>query len=568
MKFSELLNNYLNDYSLNQKQLSELSGISAATINRYVSGSREPEYDSEIVHKIASAIESISNLEYQDILDSINETLQEDNIDFNLIRDNINFLIHNLGIYISELARSIHNDPSHISKILSGSRKPSNPKKFTDELSAYISRKYIDSDKLNELALLIGFNVEEVSDYSKLNDELYKWLTTNSSNNKESSLTHFLETMDDFNINNYLQSIHFDEIKLPPNMPIMPTRKEYYGIKNMMQSELDFMKTTVLSKTNDPLIMYSDMPLEEMASDPDFPKNYMIGIALLLKKGLHLNIIHDINRPFNEMMLGLESWIPLYMIGQISPYYFPTTQSNVFNHFLKVSGVAALEGNAIAKNQSSGKYVLYRSKEDVKHYQTRARQMLDKALPLMDIFRIENKERYTSIINNMFNDKDLKIICSELPIYFYHDINKILDKYNYSKETKENIKKYYDNIHDKLISYLKNKKVSITITKLNRSQFEKTPVTLALADLFIEEKINIDYEDYELFFEDLIKLQKEYPNLIIDMETRSTFNNINIIISGNTMAIISKQDQPNIHFVIYHKKMINSLREFTPPIVE
>ena len=568
MKFHELLNKYLNDCSINQKELSELSGLSPATINRYVSGTREPEYDSDIVHQIASAIESISELEYQNILDSINETLKEDNIDFNLVKDNINFLIHNLDIYISELARSIHNDPSHISKIISGSRKPGNVKKFTDEVSAYISRKYIDSDKLNELALIIGCDVQDVSDYSKLNDELYKWLTTNSTYNKEDSITHFLETMDDFNINNYLQSIHFDEIKLPPLMPTMPTRKEYYGIKNMMQSELDFMKTTVLSKTDEPLIMYSDMPLEEMAADPDFPKNYMIGMALLLKKGLHLNIIHDINRPFNEMMLGLESWIPLYMTGQISPYYFPLTQSNVFVHFLKVSGVAALEGNAIAGNQGSGKYVLYRSKEDVKHYQIRAKQMLDKALPLMDIFRKENKERYTSVINNMFNDKDIKIICSELPVYFYHDIDTLLDRYNYSKETKESIKKYYDTTHDRLISYLKNKKVHITITKLNRNQFEKSPVTIALADLFIEDNINIDYEDYELFFEDLIKLQKEYPNLIVDNETRSTFKNINITISGNTMVIISKQDQPNIHFVIYHKKMINSLREFTPPIVE
>lgn len=42
----------------------------------------------------------------------------------------------------------------------------------------------------------------------------------------------------------------------------------------------------------------------------------MLGLALLLKKGLHLNIIHSLNRPFQEMMLGLESHIPLYMTGR------------------------------------------------------------------------------------------------------------------------------------------------------------------------------------------------------------------------------------------------------------
>ena len=44
-------------------------------------------------------------------------------------------------------------------------------------------------------------------------------------------------------------------------------------------------------------------------------------MALMLKKGLHLYQIHNLDRSFDEMMLGLESWIPMYMTGLISPYY-------------------------------------------------------------------------------------------------------------------------------------------------------------------------------------------------------------------------------------------------------
>ena len=43
------------------------------------------------------------------------------------------------------------------------------------------------------------------------------------------------------------------------------------------------------------------------------------GLAAILKKGLRLNMVHVLNRPYAEMMLGLESWIPLYMTGQIAP---------------------------------------------------------------------------------------------------------------------------------------------------------------------------------------------------------------------------------------------------------
>ena len=103
-------------------------------------------------------------------------------------------------------------------------------------------------------------------------------------------------------------------------------------LQEMMESELDFLKATVLSKSTAPVIMYSDMPIKEMAKDPEFPKKWMFGLAMMLKKGLHLNMIHNIDRPFAEMMLGLESWIPMYMTGQISPYYLKGVQNNVFLH--------------------------------------------------------------------------------------------------------------------------------------------------------------------------------------------------------------------------------------------
>ena len=110
------------------------------------------------------------------------------------------------------------------------------------------------------------------------------------------------------------------------------------------------------------VIMYSDMPMSEMAKDPDFPKKWMFGMAMMLKKGLHLHQIHNLDRSFDEMMLGLESWIPMYMTGQISPYYLKGVQNSIFLHFLKVSGPAALTGEAISGFHSDGKYYLTKSK--------------------------------------------------------------------------------------------------------------------------------------------------------------------------------------------------------------
>ena len=61
-----------------------------------------------------------------------------------------------------------------------------------------------------------------------------------------------------------------------PLLPFqLPTSKYYYGLHEMMESELDFLKATVLSKSKDDVTLYSDMPMTEMAKDPDFPKKWM-----------------------------------------------------------------------------------------------------------------------------------------------------------------------------------------------------------------------------------------------------------------------------------------------------
>ena len=103
---------------------------------------------------------------------------------------------------------------------------------------------------------------------------------------------------------------------MPPALFQLPLQKTYYGLNNMMESELDFIKTTVLSKSMEDCILYSDMPIQDMAKDADFSKKWMFGMGVMLKKGLHLHIIHDINRPFSEMMLGLEG---MALTSQLSP---------------------------------------------------------------------------------------------------------------------------------------------------------------------------------------------------------------------------------------------------------
>lgn len=381
----------------------------------------------------------------------------------------------------------------------------------------------------------------------------------------------FLEKLDSFDLNEYIKAIHFDELKVPSIPFRIPTSKAYFGLRDMMASELDFLKATVLSKSMEPVIMYSDMPMEEMSKDPEFPKKWMFGMAMMLKKGLRLNQIHNLDRSFEDMMLGLEGWIPMYMTGQISPYYLKDVQNNAFLHLLKVSGTAALSGEAISGFHSGGKYYLTNNRDEVAYYKNRAHQLLDNALPLMDIYRAENAEKFNAfLLADSHTEGKRRSILSAPPIYTMRNdfLKSFLLKRNISEAEKEKIIAYANAMRQNVEEIMQKATVKDEISMLTREEFERYPAVLSLSGMFFERDIPYTYEEYAEHLRQTEAYEKDRPNYILKKTSVCAFRNLQIIIHENKWAMVSKGKSPAIHFVIHHPKLRGAIEGFVPPIVE
>lgn len=420
------------------------------------------------------------------------------------------------------------------------------------------------------LAKLIGCSSEELSDSSKRFDKIQNWLLNGKSTGTD-SVSKFLTKLDEFDLNEYIKAIHFDELKVPSLPFQLPTSKTYFGLKEMMESELDFLKATVLSKSMEPVIMYSDMPMSEMAKDPEFPKKWMFGMAMMLKKGLHLNQIHNLDRSFEDMMLGLESWIPMYMTGQITPYYLKNIQNNVFLHFLKVSGTAALSGEAISGYHSEGKYYLTKSKDEVSYYKKRARELLDSAHPLMDIYREENAGALTAfLLGDANTEGKRRSILSSLPIYTMDKdyLEQFLAKCTLSEAERESILSYAASQRQLMEEILKTERVEDEIPYIRPEEFERYPMTLSLSAMFCEKEILYSYEDYTGHLKQTKMFAETHPNYVLNQTSAHIFRNLQIYIHEGKWAMVSKNKAPVIHFVIHHPKLREAIENFVPPMVE
>lgn len=575
MDFKKLLDDYMKQLDCTAKDLAENSGLSAATISRYRSGERIPEDESEnfarLINGIVSIAESkrIPDISEQSVSEAFSPYVRN-NVDIAHLQKNFHTLLTVVPINISDLARFLNYDPSYISRIRNGQRQPANPTEFARKISIFVTKHFQTVEQKAVISSLINCPMEELSNYTDFQDRMTNWLLAGSGAVKD-SMTVFLEKLDEFNLNEYIHSIHFNELKIPSVPFQIPISRTYWGIKEMMESELDFLKATVLSKSTAPVIMYSDMPMKEMAKDPEFPKKWMFGMAMMLKKGLHLYQIHNLDRSFDEMMLGLESWIPMYMTGLISPYYLKNVQNNTFLHLLKVSGSAALSGEAITGCHENGKYYLTKSKREVAYYQRRADELLKNADSLMDIYRSEREaELNTFLISDIRKSGKRRGIRSTLPLYTISEelLEQILTRHGMDSGQKQRIRKHVKAQKERIVSILESETLEDEVPALTPEEFSKNPPVLDLSGIFCETNLPYSEEEYMMHMSDTKAFARKNPNYILRISTTHAFHNLQILVHEGQWAIISKSKAPAIHFIIHHPKLRNAIENFIPPIVE
>ena len=571
MTFKDTFNKLLKELNCTSRKLSINSGISESVISRYRSGERTPKKDSTQINKLIDTLYNISHeqeLKYtkEDIKNILLSTFQEDNsFDYETLSKNLNNLIITLNININDLSKYIVFDSSHISRIRYGKTKPSDPISFSNKIANYIVLKYNDSDNIKKLSLLINNNITS----NTLFDQIFTYLTSNnnSSNNEDNHINDFLNNLNNFDLNDYIKAIKFDQLKVP-NIPFYKAKtKNYYGLEEMKQAEIDFLKATVLSKSKEDIFMCSDMPMEDMAKDIEFGKKWMFGIAMCLKKGLHLNIIHNLDRPFNEMMLGLESWIPIYMTGQVSPYYFKESKNNIYGHLNYTSGNYALYGECIKGYHDKGKYYLTGNSKEIEYYKSKTNFLLKKATPLMEIYTEKDKDLYqTFLLNDSKIKSNRQRTLNTLPLFTINDklLDKILKRNKISKEDIIKIKKYKQDEENYLKNILKTNIITDTIYNYE-NEFTNN-LSLSLENIFYNQKITYTYHEYLEHLKDTINYNNKNYHVIINND--QTFKNISINIIDNNYVIISKSINPTIHFVIRHPKLKSAIENFSPIVKE
>ena len=148
----------------------------------------------------------------------------------------------------------------------------------------------VDGPEGVQLAALIGASLPADAGNEEYAREIAQYLCAKDAVGSTGNMERFLQKMDEFDLEEYIRVIHFNEIKAPTSPLQLPTARFYTGLSELMDAQLDFLKATVLSRSAGPVTMYSDLPMvvrnvkgyrnlqkklreqspEEVEKDPDF----------------------------------------------------------------------------------------------------------------------------------------------------------------------------------------------------------------------------------------------------------------------------------------------------------
>ncbi len=559
--FHKRLNEYTELLHCSGKEFAKYSGISESTVSRYKSGARTPKANSEDMKRLCRGICAIAkekgiDLSYKNVLSELNALAETVPFDYEALQKKLNVLCTVFSVNLADMSKSLKYDSSYISRIRNGKRRPANPQKFAFDVAGYFWVCYNSDSDRKIIAEILNIGQDLIKTRDNYVSELTSWLADSRVTKKpENPIGKFLTALNSFDLNEYIKAIRFDKLKVPSLPFQLLTTKSYYGIDEMKNGELDFLKATALSKSKHSVFMYSDMQMDDMAADMEFSKKYMFGLAVMLKKGLHLNVIHNLNRPFNELMLGLECWIPLYMTGQISPYYLKGVHNQLFCHFLNVSGAAALSGECISGFHAKGRYYLTKNKEELSYYRERSTCLLQKAYPLMDIYREDKSAELAAfMISDSHKGGNRRSVLSSLPIYTATNefLENFLNNRSVPEDKKQKILGYAAIRREQIIEILKNSYVSDEIPQLSEEAFKDNPPTLSLSVMFCDENFEYTFDEYTEHLRLTKEFEKENKNYSVTQTNENAFTNIQITMHENEYVMISKNKAPTIHFVIRH----------------
>lgn len=423
-----------------------------------------------------------------------------------------------------QMAKETFLDPSYISRLRSGKRTLPEKPEFLDCMVDYFLRLADSCKNEDQVFLLMGINVPANIELKK--KALYQWL--NEENIQKEGFDRFLEKLG----RTFSMPSNF-----MPNMDYKSSESDlhfFYGDEGKRDAVLAFLDRVVSLDKPAHFKLFSDESIFWMTGDKDFTQKWFYLLMRALKMGCKMTIIHNVSRNLDEMMKAIEQWLPLYMVADIEPYYYPKVKDGVYKRTIFIAkNVSAISSLSVGNNTSGILNFLIDDKKAVKALETEFDRYLSLCKPLFEIRKIDLANSYFKLYKEKIRGDGNFYYMGSYPTFYTmpESLAKRLDTEN----PDIGLLDMYNFVHNDFMAQKGNK----TLSEIVNLSPDRDKYGVYFGNALIE----YSKEDYFDHLVEIKRLSDIYPNYKFYSDDGIN-PNISIFMREDCGVIIERREEP------------------------
>lgn len=487
-------------------------------------------------------------------------------IPLKVFSEKLDILMNALHVSNTRLARFLNVDASLISRYRNGMRLLSAENQLVADICTYFSTRTNTQQQMADLLdiLNIPSNDSPANNPQLLFDRLYQWLTEKQDISDTSVMDNFLEKLDTFHAD-------WNITLIPPESVIVTegelhTIESFWGTAGIQQAVLRFLTLIAEQTTPRTLYLYSDLQMNWLTSNAAFAQKWASLMLTILSKGNRIKMVHTVNRDFNELFSAIEKWLPLYMTGQIEPYYCKNQKDSRFTHTLFIAAeLSSIHSSCITGAEEEAEYILNTDTRNINHLAEQFQSLLASCSSLMQIFTSRTVHQFTLRLTEFERQEgDVKALLSSLSISTMplDLLTKMLDRAHVPSEAKKNALIYHENRTKRFYRSLSGNRVTEFSTLPAADQPFAGIVCLDLPHFILKTPIYYTPEEYSEHIKNIIQIINQNSQYHFRPLLVHPFKNIQLFVKEGVGTVLIKDDSPTTAFTFSHPLMCSAFSSY------
>jgi hypothetical protein len=480
--------------------------------------------------------------------------------------EKINLLIKMTNTTNASLATALEIDPSLISRWRTGVRQPNLSSTYIEKISDYFASTAKEDYQKVALLEVTGYNmVDKDSDEQSIARYLNNWLSGESKINAD-SIQILLDWLGKESLTPY------KILKEAPNI-VTPVGKHFgeelfTGKDGLRKSVVKLLLYAIENKKFGNLYLYSDEKIDWIIENQGYANLWGSLINFCLNKGMKIKIIHSIDREPQEIVSAIKRWLPLYMSGSVTSFYYPHKRDSLFNNTnVILEGECVINSvSAKTQNQDTVNYFFIRDKKVINSHLLMFKEQLKLCRTLV---KTDIGKKSLNLIDNidyLFNGKEIYTFHLQTLLTFTMPDNllrTILERYEVDKQKIELLVEQQKNRLTKIHQKLKTCKIESVISLPRLSEIMKGEFVALLPQLLVEEEINYRAEELVIHLKEIIRIVKNNNNIeLFIVPSKYSKSRSPLISIDHHHMIAFKYERPQLLFTSEQRDLTIAVSNF------